>query len=86
MGRMSVNQMLSTADEDLLAELDKGEESNHRLALQMAFNARNIQRLSGAILAASRAGRFLAWVAVAATTVGALATLVQTIKILGGQE
>lgn len=73
MGEWPGKDMLQQTDEELLDELRKNEPGHHQsVALQMAVSIRNTKCLSNSIMAASRAGRWLAIAVGAATVVGVL--------------
>jgi hypothetical protein len=83
MGEWNGKTMLESTDDQILDELRKNEPNHHQsVALEKAIAIRNNQRLAGAITAASRAGRFLAWVVAAATVVSAA---VEASKFLFGK-
>jgi hypothetical protein len=72
MGEWSGKQMLDSTDEEVLNELRKNEPGHHQsISLQMAVAIRNTKRLAEAIVLASKAGNFLAWVVAIATAVTA---------------
>jgi len=80
MGESTGHDMLAKTDEDLLDELRKNEPHHHQsVALQMAVSIRNTKRLSDSILAASKAGR---WLAVAVGVATILGVGVQIWKLL----
>ena len=83
MGEWPGKDMLTSTDEDLLDELRKNEPHHHQsVALQMAVSIRNTKRLSGSILAASRAG---SWLAVAVGTATILGVGVEIWKLLSAR-
>jgi len=80
MGEWAGKSMLQSADDQILDELRKNEPDHHQsVALQMAVYIRNTERLAQAITAASKAGKFLAWVVAVATVV---AVCVEAWKLL----
>jgi hypothetical protein len=71
MGEWPGKDMLARTDEELLDELRENEPGHHQsVALQMAVSIRNTQRVSNSIIAASRAGMWLAGAVGAATILG----------------
>ena len=84
MGEWPGKDMLASTDEDLLNELRKNEPSHHQsVALQMAVSIRNTQRLSDSIIAASKAGRWLAIAVGVATIAGVVLELLKVLFARG---